>query len=629
MFPALIPLIPFISALLLMLGWKRINRIGVTVLGCGSIGLAALVAVIITAQFAANGEQAIVQHAGNWLEAGGFKTGFDFRMDALSVVFVLVVTIVGFLIHVYASGYMHDEPDYARFFACMNLFVGAMLTLVMADNLLLLYLGWEGVGLCSYLLIGFWYKDPANGYAARKAFIVTRVGDTAMAIALFMLFQYTGTLSIPGILENSTHVWSVNDGMITVIALLLLGGAVGKSAQLPLQTWLPDAMAGPTPVSALIHAATMVTAGVYLIARMHTLFELAPAAQTITAVIGAVTLILAGFSALVQTDIKRVLAYSTVSQIGYMFLALGCGAWSAAVFHFVTHAFFKALLFMAAGAIIVALHHEQDMFKMGGLKKQLRGVYWVFLVGCASLAAIPFVTAGFYSKDQIIWLSWSAAGGHMGFWLAALLGALLTGMYTFRMFFLVFYGEEKTKVHHQPGNSMMIPLYILAVLSTVAGFIELPHTMGHVTLFSNWLQPVLPAVSVLHESLAMEWTSQALSALLALSGIGLAYAWVVKHPKGMSDFLEMPAIMWLRGYWSRGWDFDELYNVLLVRPFVYLSRINRRDLIDTFYTGLGAFMEWCHNVLARTQSGLLRWYILSVVLGAVAILSVLIWRIYL
>ncbi|HEY8956195.1 proton-conducting transporter membrane subunit, partial [Chitinophaga sp.] len=346
-------------------------------------------------------------------------------------------------------------------------------------------------------------------------------------------------------------------------------------------------------------------------------------------VIGAVTLILAGFSALVQTDIKRVLAYSTVSQIGYMFLALGCGAWSAAVFHFVTHAFFKALLFMAAGAIIVALHHEQDMFKMGGLKKQLRGVYWVFLVGCASLAAIPFVTAGFYSKDQIIWLSWSAAGGHMGFWLAALLGALLTGMYTFRMFFLVFYGEEKTKVHHQPGNSMMIPLYILAVLSTVAGFIELPHTMGHVTLFSNWLQPVLPAVSVLHESLAMEWTSQALSALLALSGIGLAYAWVVKHPKGMSDFLEMPAIMWLRGYWSRGWDFDELYNVLLVRPFVYLSRINRRDLIDTFYTGLGAFMEWCHNVLARTQSGLLRWYILSVVLGAVAILSVLIWRIYL
>jgi NADH-quinone oxidoreductase subunit L len=628
MFPALIPLLPFVSALLLMLGWKRLSRTAVTVIGCGSIGLSAVLAVLAALQFAAGGEQAIIQHAGNWMEAGGFKAGIDFRLDALSVVFVLVITIVGFLIHVYASGYMHEEPDYARFFACMNLFVGAMLVLVMADNLLLLYFGWEGVGLCSYLLIGFWYKERANGYAARKAFIVTRVGDTAMAIALFLLFQYTGTLRIPGILESSPHIWNGGEAVITCIALLLLGGAVGKSAQLPLQTWLPDAMAGPTPVSALIHAATMVTAGVYLVARMHVLFELSPVAQTVTAVIGAITLILAGFSALVQTDIKRVLAYSTVSQIGYMFLALGCGAWSAAVFHFVTHAFFKALLFMAAGAVIVALHHEQDMFKMGGLKKQLRGVYWVFLVGCASLAAIPFVTAGFYSKDQIIWLSWSAAGGHVGFWLAALLGALLTGMYTFRMFFLVFYGEEKTAVHHKPGGSMMAPLYVLALLSTVAGFIELPHTLGHVTLFSNWLRPVLPAVSVLSDSPALEWTSQGLSALLALSGIGLAYAWAVRRPKGMSDFLEMPAILWLRGFWSRGWDFDKLYNVLLVYPYVYLSRLNKKDLVDKLYTGLAAAMEWCHNVLARTQSGLLRWYILGVVLGAVAILSVLIWRIY-
>ncbi|PSL46125.1 NADH dehydrogenase subunit L [Chitinophaga niastensis] len=628
MLPALIPVIPFLSAFILMLGWKQLSRAAVAVIGCGSIALSAAVAIGIAAQFAANGEQAIQQHVWTWLQAGGFRAGVDFRMDALSVVFVLVITIVGFLIHVYAAGYMHDEPDYSRFFACMNLFVGAMLVLVMADNLLLLYFGWEGVGLCSYLLIGFWYKDPANGYAARKAFIVTRVGDTAMGIALFMLFQYTGTLHIQNILESATQLWSKGDPTITLIALLLLGGAVGKSAQLPLQTWLPDAMAGPTPVSALIHAATMVTAGVYLIARTHTLFELAPAAQTTTAVIGAITLVLAGFSALVQTDIKRVLAYSTVSQIGYMFLALGCGAWSAAVFHFVTHAFFKALLFMGAGAIIVALHHEQDMFKMGGLKKQLRAVYWVFLIGSASLAAIPFVTAGFYSKDQIIWLSWSAAGGHVGFWLAALLGALLTGMYTFRMFFLVFYGDIKTKVHHRPGNSMMIPLYILAVLSTVAGFIELPHTLGHVTLFSNWLLPVLPAVTVLQESAILEWTSQGLSALLALSGIGLAYAWVVIHPKGMVDFLEMPAILWFRGFWARGWDFDKLYDVLLVRPYVYLSRINKRDLVDKLYTGLAQLMQWCHHMLARTQSGLLRWYILGVVLGAVAILSVLIWRIY-
>ncbi|NLR80770.1 NADH-quinone oxidoreductase subunit L [Chitinophaga eiseniae] len=628
MLPALIPIIPFISAFLLMLGWKRLSRIAVAVLGCGSIGLAAMVAVITAIQFAGNSEQAIVQHAASWVLAGTFQAGIDFRLDALSVVFVLVITVVGFLIHVYAAGYMHDDPDYARFFACMNLFVGAMLTLVMADNLLLLYFGWEGVGLCSYLLIGFWYKDPANGYAARKAFIVTRVGDTAMAIGLFMLFQYTGTLNIPDILGKSPQLWTTGAPVVTTIALLLLGGAVGKSAQLPLQTWLPDAMAGPTPVSALIHAATMVTAGVYLVARMHVLFELAPLAETTTAVIGAITLVLAGFSALVQTDIKRVLAYSTISQIGYMFLALGCGAWSAAIFHFVTHAFFKALLFMAAGAVIVALHHEQRMTKMGGLRKLLPGVYGVFLVGCASLAAIPFVTAGFYSKDQIIWLSLSATHGHVALWLAALLGALLTGMYTFRMFFLVFYGEAKTAVHHRPGKSMMIPLYILAVLSTIAGFIELPHTMGHVTLFSNWLHPVLPAVTVINDSNAMEWTSQAMSALLAIGGIGLAYAWVVLRPKGMSDFLEMPAIDWLRKYWARGWDFDYVYNILLVHPYIHLSRMNRKDLVDKLYTGLAALMEWCHNVLARTQSGLLRWYIMAVVLGAVAVLSVLIWRIY-
>ncbi|WP_212003444.1 NADH-quinone oxidoreductase subunit L [Chitinophaga sp. HK235] len=628
MLPALIPAIPFFSACILMLWWKRLNHISVTVIACGSIALSSLIALIVAATVAGQDQLPLVQHVWQWMQVPGFTAGIDFRMDALSVVFTLVITIVGLLIHVYATGYMQEDEDYGRFFACMNLFVGSMLVLVMADNLLLLYLGWEGVGLCSYLLIGFWYKDPANGYAARKAFIVTRVGDTAMAVALFMLYQYTGTLNIPEILQETGGLWTRGDGVVTLIALLLLGGAVGKSAQLPLQTWLPDAMAGPTPVSALIHAATMVTAGVYLIARMHSVFELAPAAQTATAVIGAVTLVIAGFSALVQTDIKRVLAYSTISQIGYMFLALGCGAWSAAIFHFVTHAFFKALLFMAAGAVIVALHHEQDMFKMGGLRKQLPGVFWVFLIGAASLTAIPFVTAGFYSKDQIIWLSWSAAGGHTAYWLAGLLGALLTGMYTFRMVFLVFYGEVKTKVHRIPGPVMMVPLYILAFLSTVAGFIELPHTLGHVTIFSNWLQPVLPAVEVLHESLAMEWLSQLISAALALGGIWLAWHWVIKKPGGMTEFLSMPGQLWLQGFWRRGWDMDALYDALMVKPFVYFSDINSKDLIDKIYTGLAQLMGWCHNMMARTQSGVLRWYIMGVVLGAVALLSVLIWRLY-
>lgn len=628
MLTAFIPAIPFLSACILMLCWKNISRITVAVIGCGSIAISAIIAVVVAADVAQQDGHPLLQHVWTWMEVGRFAPGIDFRMDAMSVVFVLVITIVGFLIHVYATAYMEHDEDFGRFFACMNLFVGAMLVLVMADNLLLLYFGWEGVGLCSYLLIGFWYKDPANGYAARKAFIVTRVGDTAMAIALFLLFQYTGTLNIQEILKSGVVLWTKGDPVVTMIALLLLGGAVGKSAQLPLQTWLPDAMAGPTPVSALIHAATMVTAGVYLIARTHTLFELAPAAQTATAVIGAVTLVMAGVSALVQTDIKRVLAYSTISQIGYMFLALGCGAWAAAIFHFVIHAFFKALLFMGAGAVIVALHHEQDMFKMGGLKKLLPGVYWIFLIGSASLAAIPFVTAGFYSKDQIIWLSWSAAGGHTIYWLAALLGALLTGMYTFRMFFLVFYGEVKTHVHHIPGPSMMIPLYILAVLTTIGGFVELPHTLGHVTLFSNWLLPVLPAVQMIQESAALEWTSQVLSMLLAFSGIGLAYAWVMRRPQGMSDFLEMPGQLWLRQFWMRGWDMDAVYDAILVKPFVYLSNVNRKDLVDKLYTGLAQLMEWCHHLMSRTQSGILRWYIMGVVMGAVALLSVLIWRLY-
>lgn len=628
MFTALIPALPFAGALLLMLGWKSLSRTAVSVIGCGSVGLAALLALITCFQFARGGETPQVLHLWNWFSSGGLQTGMDLRVDALSIVFVLVITVVGFLIHVYATGYMHDDPDYSRFFASMNLFLGAMLMLVMADNLLVMYLGWEGVGLCSYLLIGFWYKDPANGYAARKAFIVTRVGDAAMAVALFLLYQYTGTLQIQTILQQASLHWAAGDPVITLIALLLLGGAVGKSAQLPLQTWLPDAMAGPTPVSALIHAATMVTAGVYLISRTHTLFEMAPLAMTVTAIIGAVTLLMAGFSALVQTDIKRVLAYSTISQIGYMFLALGTGAWSAAIFHFVTHAFFKALLFMSAGAIIIALHHEQDMAKMGGLRKQLPAVFWVFLVGAASLAALPLVTSGFYSKDQIIWFSVAAAGGHKAYWIAALAGAFLTGMYTFRMIFMVFYGDARTKVHHHPGASMMWPLYVLAVLSTVAGFIELPHTLGHVNLFSHWLLPVLPEVHAINTSVAMEWVSQALAALLSLTGIYFAYVWVIRRPAGMRDFLEMPAINWMRGWWMRGWDFDKVYDVLFVEPFVQLARINRRDVIDKLYTGMAALMEWLHRLAARTQSGLLRWYVMGVVAGAVVLLSVIIWRLY-
>ncbi|QEH42814.1 NADH-quinone oxidoreductase subunit L [Chitinophaga sp. XS-30] len=608
----LIPALPFLGALILILFSRRIGKAGVSVIGCGSVGIAALITVI--AGFQLMGQESFTLPLWTWLSVGELNIGITLHLDALSLAFTFVITFVGFLIHVYSTGYMSGDPDFARFFACMNLFVGAMLMLVLADNLLLLYFGWEGVGICSYLLIGFWYKDPANGAAARKAFIVTRVGDTAMAIALFLLVQHTQTLQLSAILERAPALWSTGDATVVTIAFLLIGGAVGKSAQLPLQTWLPDAMAGPTPVSALIHAATMVTAGVYLIARTNVLFTLSPAAQATVAVIGAVTLLMAGCSALVQTDIKRVLAYSTISQIGYMFLALGVGAWSAAIFHFITHAFFKALLFMGAGAIIVALHHEQDMFKMGGLRKALPGVFVVFLIGAASLAAIPFVTAGFYSKDQIVWLAWTSPLGGTWYWIAAITGAFITAMYTFRMVFLVFYGAEKTHVHHHPGNNMMVPLYMLAILSTVAGFIELPHTLGHVTLLSDFLSPVLPAVES-GGSVAMEWASQGVAAALSFLGIFLVWR-----------FLHVPFADGLKQFWKDGWGFDVAYDRMFVRPFVLLSRINKKDIVDRLYTGIASVTKSLHRMMSATQNGMLRWYVMGIVMGAVVILSVIIWR---
>ena len=310
-----------------------------------------------------------------WINAGNLKVDISFSLDALSLVFCFVITFVGFLIHLYSIGFMAKDEGFTRFFAYMNLFVGSMLVLVLADNILLMYLGWEGVGLCSYLLIGFWYKEPQNGYAARKAFIITRIGDTAMIIGIFILFLNFGTVNINELMQQASAKWAAGSSIAVLTAALLLGGALGKSAQLPLQTWLPDAMAGPSPVSALIHAATMVTAGVYLIARTHVLFSLAPVIQSAIAIIGALTLLLAGFSALAQHDLKRILAYSTISQIGYMFLALGVGAWSAAVFHFMIHAFFKALLFLGAGVVILVLDEEHDIFKMGGLRKKMPVVF--------------------------------------------------------------------------------------------------------------------------------------------------------------------------------------------------------------------------------------------------------------
>jgi NADH-quinone oxidoreductase subunit L len=519
---------------------------------------------------------------------------------------------------------MAEDQAFSRFFAYMNLFVAFMLMLVLADNLFLLYLGWEGVGLCSYLLIGFWYSDPANGAAARKAFIVTRIGDTAMAVALLLLYKHAGTLDISDVMAWASENWPVGSGMAVVVALLLLGGAVGKSAQLPLQTWLPDAMAGPTPVSALIHAATMVTAGVYLIARTHTIFELAPPAMTAVAVVGAATLLLAGCSALVQTDIKRVLAYSTISQIGYMFLGLGVGAWSAAVFHLMTHAFFKALLFLGAGAVIISLHHEQDIFKMGGLRRRLPVVFWTFLAGSASLAALPLVTAGFYSKDLILWAAWSSAAGSPWLWGAGAIGAMLTAVYSFRLVFIVFFGDEKGHVDHGPGLRILIPLTILAVLSVIGGFVETPEYLGHVTLFSDLTATVLPEIDFAVTSHETEHLLQAVVGGITLVGVFLAFLFYLKKPTIPAAIKATPAGAWLSRFWLSGWGFDTLYDRLFVRPFVGLARVLRGDPFDGISSALARLTEAGNAVLSRSQDGRIRTYAFGIGLGAVIALIIVV-----
>lgn len=619
----LIPALPFAGFLVLALAGRFLSRPVAAWVGAGSMGLSALTAVLIGVQFLSSPPEGYVfrQTLWLWMEAGGFSPSVSFYLDPLSLVFVFIITVVGFLIHLYSVEFMEEDEGFKRFFSYMNLFVGAMLTLVLADNLVLMYLGWEGVGLCSYLLIGFWYQEPVNGYAARKAFIMTRVGDTAMALGLFLLFTSFGTLNISEILEAAPKAWSPGTQQAVWAALLLLGGAIGKSAQLPLQAWLPDAMAGPSPVSALIHAATMVTAGVYLIARMHVVFELAPSVMAVVAIIGAATLLVAGFSALVQSDIKRVLAYSTISQIGYMFLALGLGAWSAAVFHFFTHAFFKALLFLGAGAVILAMHHEHNMFKMGGLWKKMPVIFWTFLAGSAALAALPLVSAGFYSKDQILWYAWAGGLGNPWLWTAGMIGALVTAIYTARMVFLTFFGEAKHEPDKKPGFLITLPLIVLAVLSVVGGFVELPHTMGQVHLFSDLLAPVLPAIHVEESILASEFVFQLAAAAMVLAGLFIGYLFYVRRP-GLADATRR-SFAGLHRFLFLGWGFDWLYERLFIRPFTWLAAINRADFFDYFYTALAQGNLGLYKLFSRTQTGRLRWYAFGIGVGALVIITII------
>ena len=604
----LLPTYPVLGFFTLVLTAGRLPKNIVAIIGAGSVGLSFFTAVIIATQFLSSGENYFIKEVWTWMAVGNFSPGFNFYLDGLSLVMMLVITGVGFLIHLYATGYMADDPSYSRFFSYMNLFVAAMLMLVLGDNLVVLYLGWEGVGLCSYLLIGFWYINPDNGYAARKAFVVTRVGDTAMALGLFLLFTELDTLNIQDMLYAAESEWEVGNDLAVAAALLLLGGAVGKSAQLPLQTWLPDAMAGPTPISALIHAATMVTAGVYLIARTHILFELAPSVQELVGWVGLITLLMAGFIALTQSDIKRILAFSTMSQIGYMFLALGVGAWSAGIFHLMTHAFFKALLFLASGTVILSLHHEQNIFKMGALRQKLPVSFFSFLIGSLALTAFPY-TSGYFSKDEILIAAHGLEGPGIIFFYGGVLGAFLTGIYTFRLFFIVFFGDSNAA--HPPekeygGWNMNGPLILLMILSLVGGFIAVP------------LDPVFGH----HEENHVSGLLHAFMIAVPLVGIAISFLFFYTKTFSVEKLMSNTFAQTLHKFWNNGWGFDWLYDRFIVFPFLWLARINRTDIVDGFYALFVEISRAANGMIVKTQTGYLRWYALSIAAGLLLLITI-------
>ncbi|MEP5763792.1 MAG: NADH-quinone oxidoreductase subunit L [Halieaceae bacterium] len=602
----LIPGLPLASALVLVFAGRLLPRQLVAAFGVGSVGAAAICVLLLAMSWLQN-PVPLVAKLWNWMQVGELSVDVSLYLDGLSLVMLSVITGVGFLIHLYSAEFMQEDASYSRYFAYLNLFVAAMLILVLADNLLLLYLGWEGVGVCSYLLVGFWYQDPANGAAARKAFVVTRVGDAAMALGLFLLFAELGTLNIQAMAAIAPQQWLSGDVIPTIATALLLAGAVGKSAQLPLHTWLPDAMAGPTPVSALIHAATMVTAGVYLIARTHDLFLLAPATLLAVALLGLFTLLLAAFTALNQHDIKRILAYSTISQIGYMFLALGVGAWSAGIFHLMTHAFFKALLFLAAGAVIHCLHHEHNIFRMGGLRQRLPLVFWSFLIGSAALAALPF-TSGFFSKDQIVLAAYQVPDIGPWLWAGALLGAFLTALYSFRLVFVVFYGDTQTEPDRRPGWRMAIPLATLCVFALLGGWIAIP------------VAAVFPALSAEHPAMLIEGISIA----VPLLGLLLAYGLYLGRQVSAAALLQSAWGRALQSFWYQGWRMDALYELLWVRPYTATARVLRGEPIDLLYNTVVLLCQCLHQGLSALQTGRMRWYATATVSGLILLLGIIV-----
>ena len=605
---------PLIGFLILASLRDRLSQLAATIVGVGSMLLSAIAAAIASVDYLQNYSGQVVNiPLWTWLKVGEFAPAFGLSFDGLTLTMTGIITGVGFLIHLFASWYMDGEAGFARFFSYLNLFVASMLLLVQADNLLLLYLGWEGVGICSYLLIGFYFHERANGRAAIKAFTVTRVGDVFLAIGLFILFREFGTLTISEIITRAPEMFGVNNPNLVLAAMMLVGGAWGKSAQIPLHTWLADAMAGPTPVSALIHAATMVTAGVYLIARMHPVFILTPEILLYwVGGVGAISMLVAGFCALAQTDIKRILAYSTMSQLGYMFIALGVGAWQAAIFHLMTHAFFKALLFLASGAVILSVHHEQNIFKMGGLAKKIPLVFACFVVGGGALVALPWVTVGFYSKEAILWEAY--AGGYQTLFWAGVFGAFLTSVYTFRLIWITFFGEEKTHAEKLSGISYWLPLSVLLVLSTGIGAMIMPPLNDVLPLGAGQLLEQAGNADAKH-------TAEYIAMAFMAAGLALGVVLYALNQGRLLNSFKQTRLGGALYHWCyHGLGFDALYDIVFVKPFLGIAKILKSDPIDRLINILPLGASLGNKLTTKTQTGLLRTHAIGFGAGLAVIL---------
>ncbi|MBP5998994.1 MAG: NADH-quinone oxidoreductase subunit L [Sediminibacterium sp.] len=617
---ALITLLPFAGFLFNGLGrniWSK-----KTIAYNGTMYIFASFVFSLIAFWNVQEQGAITVHFFDFINTSTVKIPFDFRVDALSSLFLLVITGVGTLIHLYSSAYMHEEtaPHYARYFAYLNLFIFSMLLLVLGDNYVIMFIGWEGVGLCSYLLIGYWFTNTTYNNAAKKAFIMNRIGDLGFLLAIFWLIVKLGTVSYGEVLTaESLAKLSTTD--ITAITLLLFVGAMGKSAQIPLYTWLPDAMAGPTPVSALIHAATMVTAGIYMITRTNIFYTHSEIAQTVVAIIGISTALLAATIAIKQNDIKKVLAYSTVSQLGYMFLGLGVGAYSGAVFHVITHAFFKALLFLAAGSVIHAMHHEQDIRKMGGLKSKLPITHITFLIGCIAIAGVP-PFSGFFSKDEILAAAYAK---NPIYWFLGVLGAAMTAFYMFRLYATTFLGQFRgtdAQAHHvhESPISMTLPLIILAVLSAVGGAMGVPEILGGHHWLGHHLSSIIGEAAPLHLSHTTEWILMGSSVTIALVALLIAISKYSKQADGEPQTA-------LGKFLYNKWLVDELYEKAIVQPLNrfagFLKEVVEKNIIDGVVNGTGKLVQYGARQTRLIQSGQVGYYILFMVLSMVVLL--LIW----